>query len=158
MLYLFLFGPAVADQALFDRCRRVLENRQTECYHRADRGTACLAELERRGGVTRDEDLFDCNLPWPPLLERRTQAAEDLAQAFGEGTGGGTDTARTQITAAYAVGLDDAKTGNPGTGVDTEHPDHHRSALYFLPDLRGDVGIAVHLLNIIQVFQEIHQA
>ena len=90
VLYLFLFGAAVADQPLLDR-RRVYSktgsSRVTTAVIAAPRACPSLIAVALRDIA----DLLDRDLLRPPLVEQFADAAEDLAQAIRELAGGRTD-------------------------------------------------------------------
>ena len=129
VLDLRLVCGTAADHGLLDFSGRVFGDFETTGDDSADRGAACLAELERRIRVACHKHPLDRHLGRSPGRDQFAYFLEDLAQAQREAlVGEQLDGAMKNVGAtAIGIGVDDADAGTLTARVDTENAVHRRS-------------------------------
>lgn len=120
MLYLTLFGAAAADDGELDGFWAVLVHRHATLEPGAQHRAAGLADLQGRGGIAREDQLFDGHLVGRVLRYERRDLIEDQTQSLRPGVLTYTYAAARDALAALAIGIDDAVAGVARAGVDTE--------------------------------------
>src|SRR5688572_12356252 len=117
-LHLIFLRGAAADDGLLDVARAVLVNRNVARERGADRGCACLTELERAVGVAAQEHPLDGDFGGAILAHELTDAQEDAAQPLAV-LAARADAAPFDGRRAVADDVDDAEARDPRPRVYT---------------------------------------
>ena len=155
MLHLLFGRRAGSNDRLLDLPGRVLVDFDTVSERRADRRRPGMSEFESTTGVLVHKHALDRDNIGTILVDNTADGFEYLAEPVCECAIDALDRSAGNVLRFGAVKINDAKARQAGARIDSENATFRcQLSLDLSQHVFADIGIAVDLLDIVQVFEQ----
>ena len=156
MLHLLFGRRAGSDDGLFDLSGRVLVDFDTVSERRADRRRPGMSELQGTTGVLVHKYALDRDNTGTILVDNTANGFKYLSESVCECAIDALDRSARNVSRFGAIKINDAKARQAGARIDSENATFRcQLNLDLSQHVFADIGIAVHLLDIIQIFEQL---
>ena len=155
MLHLLFGRRTGSDDGLLDRSGRVLVDFDTVSERRADRRRPGMSELQGTTGVLVHEHALDRDNIGTILVDNTANGFEYLSEPVRECAIDALDRSARDVLCFGPIKINDAKARQAGARIDSENATFRcQLNLDLSQHVFADIGIAVNLLDVVQVFEQ----